>query len=89
MNTVTNEQIEKIVAASEIHVAKVGDKTTLVRMVLPDGFELLESSSCVDPANYDEAIGYECAMKRIVDHLWELEGYRLAWKLKEAEASDS
>lgn len=100
MNTVTNEQIEKIMSASEIHVATIGDKTTMVRVVLPNGFELIETSSCVAPSNYDEKIGYECAMKRIVDHLWELEGYRLAWTLKalegytlteairEAEASD-
>ena len=56
-------------------------KGTIVTVRLPNGFVLVESSACVDPANYDHAIGYESCMKRIRDKLWLLEGYRLQCEL--------
>lgn len=76
-NTVTQDQINDIIGASEIKVYKFGEKTTCVHCVLPNGFVIVESSSCVDPANFDEIIGYEICMDRIANKIWELEGYKL------------
>lgn len=87
-NTVTQAQIENLVKESLIEYTTLGDRTTLVRMILPNGFELIEASSCVDPANYDVEIGREVAMNKIVEHLWELEGYRLACELYERKNQD-
>jgi hypothetical protein len=56
-------------------------KTTIVTAQLENGFVIVESSSCVDPANYDADIGYGICIKRIEDKVWELEGYRLQCKL--------
>ena len=82
-NTVTQDQIMQIISESEIKVHKLGNKTTLVHAVLPNGFVITESSSCVDPANFDEVIGYEICMDRIANKIWELEGYCLQKKVSE------
>lgn len=80
-NTVTPQDIRIILDASDITVETKFGKTTIVTCKLPNGFVLIEDSSCVDPSNYDEAIGKESCMQRIENRLWELEGYALANKL--------
>lgn len=59
----------------EIHSETIGDKTTLVRVVLKNGFEIIESSSCVDKANYSESIGIEICLNKIKDKIWHLLGF--------------
>ncbi|HHD2785048.1 TPA: Gp49 family protein [Clostridium perfringens] len=61
----------------EVHVSTLGDKTTLVRAVLVNGFELVESTGCVDKANYSEEIGAEICLKKIKDKIWYLLGFLL------------
>lgn len=75
--TVTQEQITSILENSQIKVMSINDKTTIVICTLPNGFVFVESSSCVDPANYNEEIGHEICINRIANKLWELEGYML------------
>jgi hypothetical protein len=43
------------------------------------GFVQYESSSCVDPKNYDHEIGTLCGLKRIEDSIWKLLGFTLQW----------
>ena len=59
----------------------LGDRTTVVRCVLRNGFEIVESSSCVDPKNYSEEYGAKICMERIKNKIWELLGFLLqtAW----------
>ena len=66
-----------IMEATHLHSQTVGDKTTIVTATLPNGFVIVESSSCVDASNYDHSIGEDICMGKIVDKVWELEGYRL------------
>ena len=80
-NTVTKEQIEKLYKESSKGFIKVGDKTCLCHCILPNGFVLIEHSSCVDAVNYDKSIGENLCKKRIQDKMWELEGYLLQSKL--------
>lgn len=60
----------------------MGDRTTVVRCVLRNGFEIVESSSCVDPKNYSEQMGHDICMNKIKDKIWELLGFLLqtAWR---------
>lgn len=81
--TVTKELIAEIIAGSEITVNTVFDKCTIVTAKLPNGFVITESSACVSPENYDEEIGAEICMNKIIDKVWELEGYRLQCDLYE------
>ena len=80
-NTVTPEQVKRIMDACEFDVKTVYDKVTVVTAILPNGFTIVESSACVDPDNYDESIGAEICKKRIEDEIWKLEGYMLQEKL--------
>lgn len=76
-NTITTDQINKILARTDFRVQTIYNKTTIVSAKLPNGFVIVEASSCVDPANYDETLGAEICKKRIVNKIWELEGYKL------------
>lgn len=80
-NYVPKGTIDDLIARSEITVKTFFGKTTVVAMKLPNGFVLVESSSCVDPLNYDEAIGVQICKQRLEARLWELEGYRLQERL--------
>lgn len=59
----------------------INNKTTIVVATLPNKFVIVESSSCVDPANFDEQIGQDICMDRITNKIWELEGYCLQKKV--------
>jgi len=87
-NSITQQQIDALVAASTVTVGKAGAKTTTVHVKLGNGFELFESSACVDPANYNEELGAEVCLRRIKDRLWLLEGYRLQCELAEHETKN-
>ena len=74
----TEAEIKGMIESEQI--MKLGCKTTCCVLTLQNGFEVVGTSACVDPANYDEAVGAECARKRAMDKVWELEGYRLQCK---------
>jgi len=75
--SITKDRIDKLIKESEIECIKMGEKTTVVKLTLPNGFSIVESSSCVDPDNYDEALGKKLCVEKITNKIWELEGYRL------------
>lgn len=77
MVKVTQDDINRLIRRSTIRTKTIFDKATLVTMQLENGFILTESSACVDPANYDQNVGYKICMEKIEDKLWLLEGYRL------------
>lgn len=76
-NTITQADIDNLIEEAQIDIKTIFDKCTIVAVQLKNGFVLVESSSCVDPANYDEAMGTSICMERIKNKLWELEGYKL------------
>ena len=62
---------------SDIEVTKAGEKTTVVRATLANGFEIVEASSCVDPTNYDELMARSICIERIETQVWKLLGFLL------------
>lgn len=82
-NRVTKDKIEKILEETTFVVNTVFNKTTIASAKLPNGFVIVESSSCVDPKNYDEKLGAKICLERIENKLWELEGYKLQNSLTE------
>lgn len=76
-NTVTQAAVDELMESCDIAVTTAFDKCTIVACKLPNGFVIVESSSCVDPANYDEDMGVDICMKNIEKKVWELEGYLL------------
>lgn len=81
-NSLTQNDIDRMIDASEVNVQTIGEKTTLVRVVMPTGFEMVEASACVDPANYSEEYGAEICMEKVRDRLWNLMGFTLQWAHK-------
>ena len=73
--SIGQEMVDDFIA--HIEVQTLGDKTTVVRAVLRNGFELVESSSCVSKENYSEELGAQICMKKIKDKVWFLLGFLL------------
>lgn len=51
---------------------------TVCVLTLDNGYSVRGESACVDPANFNEAIGREYARKDAINKLWPLLGFRLA-----------
>lgn len=73
--SISAEMVERFIDHHE--TVTMGDKTTVVRAVLKNGFVIVESSSCVSAENYDEKLGEEICMERIRNKVWELLGFLL------------
>lgn len=63
----------------KVEVQKLGEKTTVVTGTLINGFEMVEGSPCVDPANYNEEIGAKICVERMRNKTWMLLGFVLQW----------
>lgn len=61
----------------DITADTMGSKTTVVKAKLANGFEIVESSSCVSAENYDEELGAEICIDKIKDKVWYLLGFLL------------
>ena len=75
MPSISQQMVDDFIA--QVYVQTMGDKTTVVRAVLRNGFEIVESSACVSKENYDEKLGAEICMKKIKDKVWMLLGFLL------------
>lgn len=73
--SISQEMVDDFIVARE--VTTMGDKCTVVRATLRNGFEIVESSACVSAENYDEKLGAEICMKKIKDKVWFLLGFLL------------
>lgn len=61
----------------KVEVQTMGEKTTVVRAVLKNGFEMVSASSCVSPDNYSEEMGKEICLDHIKSEVWRLLGFLL------------
>lgn len=74
--SISQAMVDGFIAYHRVHT--LGDRTTVVRAVLRNGFEIIEASSCVSAENYDEKLGAEICMGKIKDKVWMLLGFLLA-----------
>lgn len=74
-NTITQENVDSFIDYYDY--SKMGEKTTVVKATLINEFVIVESSSCVDAANYDDEIGRDICKERIKSKVWELLGFLL------------
>lgn len=73
--SISQEMVDAFIL--ETWTQTLGNKCTVVRAMLRNGFEIVESSACVSPENYDEALGREICLKKIKDKIWMLLGFLL------------
>jgi len=67
------EDIESLIEKEEF--LKIGQKTTVCLLTLKNGFEIVTTSSCIYPNDYNHDLGIIYSRKRAIDKLWELAGY--------------
>lgn len=82
-NRVTYETIAALLDNAETQELVFHGKTLVVSYQLECGFTLRGEGSVVDPANFNIEIGRQVARQNVENQLWQLEGYRLQWKLFE------
>ena len=58
--------------------------TTVCQITLVNGYTLIGTSACVDPANFNQALGEQYAYEKAFNQLWDLEGYLLKQRRFEA-----
>lgn len=64
---------------------RLGETTTTVcQLTLKNGFTVLGQSACIDPLEFNKAIGEKVAWDNALDKVWELEGYLLQQRRFEA-----
>ena len=81
-NTVTPEQVKENMQDVIVRtLVDFGKPTTYVTIRMKNGFTLRESTTCVDPKNYDEEIGKEICLRRLDNQVWFLLGYQLQEEL--------
>ena len=67
---------------------RLGETTTTVcQLTLKNGFTVLGQSACIDPLEFNKAIGEKVAWDNALDKVWELEGYLLQQRRHEAGLS--
>ncbi len=57
------------------------DTLTICTLVMENGFTVVGTSACADPANFDVEIGRKIAKQNAVNQIWPLMGYELRTKL--------
>lgn len=60
---------------------RFGEKTTVVLDTTITGFDTIGTSACVNPNNYDHAIGEGIARRDIKDKIWGYLGFVLQWAI--------
>ena len=73
--SISQKMVQDFIVKTETQT--LGDKTTVVRAVLRNGFVIVESSSCVSAENYSAELGREICMNKIEDKVWYLLGFLL------------
>ena len=71
----TPELIKSRIAETFFHRAT--DVTTVCVLRMVNGFEVIGTSACADPVNYNQEIGERIAYDNAFSQLWPLEGYLL------------
>lgn len=61
-----------------------GTMTTVALATMANGFRIVGQSACADPANFNEQIGRELALKDCERQVWAFLGYGLRQRLHDA-----
>lgn len=86
-NSLTEFDINRFIDGVE--PITMGEKTTVAKVTLINGYEMVEGSSCVDPKNYNEELGTKIALEKMRDRVWALLGFVLQWAHKGIKPEES
>ena len=77
LNKISQADVDAFIGS--VKDSQLDEKTTIVTAQTLTGFRQYEVSSCVDPANYDHALGVSIATERIKNRIWPMLGFVLQW----------
>lgn len=77
IKSVRVEQLDELIANSEIEFIRVFETSTIAAVRLSNGFTLIGHSACVSPEMFNKEIGEKIALDNAKQQLWSLEGYKL------------
>lgn len=78
-NKLSQTDIDKFFENGKSSVITIDKHITVMHYKTPTNFFWAENSGCVDPANYDAAIGEQECTNRIKDKIWNYLGFVLSW----------
>jgi hypothetical protein len=82
--TVTVDDVDRATR----HVEYINRGTlTIAVCTMPNGFMLVGTSGCADPAKYDQALGEKLALVKVKDQAWMLLGYVLRDEMHREETA--
>jgi len=73
--SISQSMVDDFIVDYDVFTKK--EKITVVIATLKNGFTIVESSACVDLANYNEDMGAEICKERIVNQVWNHLGFLL------------
>ena len=77
---ITPDDIDQVIEKETYY--NFPDTTVIVCLLtLKNGFNVIGSSACASPENFDISIGSKIARDKARDKIWELEGYLLKDRL--------
>jgi hypothetical protein len=82
-NRVTVSDMERKIKMT-VYQRLEGTTTTICQITLENGWTLIGTSGCVDPKQYNQALGEKYAYEKAFEKLWDLEGYLLRQRRFEA-----
>lgn len=78
-NKLTQGDIDKFFENGKSSVMSIDKHITVMHYKTPTNFFWTESSGCVDPKNYDLALGECSCTSKIKDKIWNYLGFVLSW----------
>lgn len=80
---VSLEDIRKKVRSTSY--TRLSGTVTVCQMEMVNGYVVVGKSACVDPNEYNQALGEKFAYEDAINQLWPLEGYLLAQRRYESQ----
>jgi hypothetical protein len=80
--TVTVDEVDR--ASENVEYITRGTLTIAV-VTMPNGFQVVGTSACADPAKYAHDVGCRFALEKAKDQVWTLLGYVLRQELHDEE----
>lgn len=74
--SVSEARVQRVIDEADVNVMTSGQKTTVLHATLPNGFEIVTSSSCVDVDDFDPEIGETICRERLKAKVWNLLGFQ-------------
>lgn len=85
---ISQKRIREIMDESLYEVWEPYPGITIVAMNLPNGYTLVESSGCVDPAEYDRELGIQLCKNALERRVWQLYGFMRKQEYSDAKGGE-